>query len=472
MPTALVIGSGPNGLSAAIHLARHGYRVEVREASGQIGGGASSSALTLPGFLHDCGSAIHPMAVCSPFFRTLPLHEHGLEWIFPPAPLAHPLDGGRAVILDHDFETTAASLGVDRKAYLGLYRPLLDGWQKLMGDVLRPQPAIPHHPLLLAAFGLRALQPASVLAQSLFRTDAARALFAGMAGHSFLRLEQPLSSAFGMILGGSGHAVGWPVPKGGSQSIANALASYLRSLGGTITTDSPVASLDQLGDPDLTLCDITPRQFLHIAGKRIPAGYAQSLREYRYGPGVFKVDWALRQPIPWTAQECLRAGTVHVGGAFEEIAASERACWRETPSARPFVLLAQQSLFDPTRAPAGQQTAWAYCHVPNGWKGSQLEAIENQIERFAPGFRDIVLARSTHDTVQMESWNANLIGGDINGGANDSKQFVFRPTRHQYATPLKGVYLCSSSTPPGGGVHGMCGFHAASLALQQTHTRR
>ncbi len=466
MPSALVIGSGPNGLAAAIHLARHGYQVQVHEANEKIGGAATSGALTLPGFVHDLGSAVHPTAVCSPFFRTLPLQEYGLEWIFPPAALAHPLQGGRAVIVERDLDLTADSLGADSAAYRRLYRGFVSNWTNLIDDILRPQPGVPHHPLLLAEFGFRALQPAWFLARSAFKTEASQALFAGMAAHSFLPLEQPLSSAFGLILGGSAHAVGWPIPRGGSQSITNAMAGYLRSLGGSIHTSSPIESIEQTPPTDVLLCDITPRQFLRIAGSQLPSGYADALRKYRYGPGVFKVDWALREPIPWTAKECLRAGTVHIGGTLSEIAASERACWSRMPSELPFVLLAQQSLFDSTRAPAGQHTAWAYCHVPNGWDGSHLQAIEGQIERFAPGFQDVILARATRNPAQMESWNSNLVGGDINGGAADWQQFILRPTWRQYATPLRGVYLCSSSTPPGGGVHGMCGFNAAAQAIR------
>ncbi len=465
MPQAIVIGSGPNGLAGAIHLARHGWEVEVYEADTQIGGGASSAELTLPGFLHDRGSAVHPMAVSSPFFGSLPLREHGLEWIFPPVALAHPLDGGRAVVVERDLEQTAVRLGRDAAAYRKLYGPLLRDWGGLMHDVLAPQPSLPHHPFRMAQFGLRALQPASLLSRFLFETEEARALFAGMAAHSFLRLDQVISSAFGMILGGSAHAVGWPVPRGGSQKIADALASYLRSLGGRLRTHSRVESLEQLPKADVVLCDITPRQLLQLAGKTLPAGYRRALEHYRYAPGAYKVDWALREPIPWQAKECLRAGTIHLGGTLEEIEASEKAAYAAEPSAQPFVLLAQQSLFDSARAPAGQHTAWAYCHVPQGWQGSQLEAIENQIERFAPGFRDTILHRTTHNTAQLEAWNPNLIGGDINGGLPDAIQFVLRPTWRQYATPLKGVFLCSSSTPPGGGVHGMPGYHAARRAL-------
>jgi phytoene dehydrogenase-like protein len=326
-------------------------------------------------------------------------------------------------------------------------------------------PIIPRHPLLLAGFGVRAIQPATVLAESLFRGERARALFAGVAAHSTLKLEMPLSSAFGMILGGSGHAVGWPIPQGGSQSITNALASVLHSLGGRILTNSLVTSLDDLGNPDLLLCDITPRQFLAIAERQLPRSYKNSLQRYRYGPGIFKVDYALREPIPWRAKECLRAGTVHLGGTLPEIADSERAAWGPEPSRKPFMLLAQQSLFDPSRAPDNRHTVWVYCHVPNGWRGSMMQEIDSQIERFAPGFRDCVLARAVHTPADLQHYNPNLIGGDINGGAPDVIQFILRPTWRQYSTPLKGVYLCSSSTPPGGGVHGMCGYNAARRAL-------
>ena len=473
MPNAIVIGSGPNGLAAAVYLAQQGCQVEVREAAEEIGGGTRTAELTLPGFLHDVGSAVHPMGIGSPFFRTLPLQQYGLQWIQPSAPLAHPLDGGRAIMLERDLAATASQFGAaDRAGYMALFRPLVDRWEALLQDVLHPQPSIPRHPFLLAGFGLRALQPATDLARALFRTEAAQALFAGMAAHSFLRLEQLLSSAFGMILGGSGHAVGWPIPQGGSQAISNALAGYLQSLGGRIVTNAAVQSLEELGGPDLVLCDITPRQFLRIARNRLPSNFAKSMEKYRYGPGIFKIDYALSEAIPWRAKECLRAGTVHVGGTLEEISASERAIFGAAPSDRPFVLVVQQSLFDRSRAPQGQHTAWVYCHVPNGWPGSQLDAIETQIERFAPGFREVILARSVMNTAQMQNWNANLVGGDINGGAADIRQFILRPTWRQYETPVAGVYLCSSSTPPGGGVHGMCGYHAARRACKWLERQR
>ena len=463
--SAVVVGSGPNGLAAAIHLARNGFDVQVRECASEPGGGARSAQITLPGFVHDLGSAVHPMAVCSPFFRSLPLAEHGLKWIYPPAPLAHPLDDGTAVMLEKDLATTAKELGPDGPAYRKLFRPLVEHWQQVMNEVLQPMPILPHHPFLLAGFGLRAIQPATVLSEALFQGGRARALFAGMAAHSILKLEMPLSSAFGMILGGAGHAVGWPVPQGGAQSITNALTGVLHSLGGRILTNSPVTSLDGLGNPDLLLCDVTPRQFLALGEHHLPRSFRKSLRQYRYGPGIFKVDYALREPIPWRAKECLRAGTVHLGGTLSEIADSERAAWGSEPSSKPFLLLAQQSLFDPLRAPDGQHTAWVYCHVPNGWSGNILPQMEAQIERFAPGFRECVLARAVHTPADLQHFNPNLIGGDINGGAADLVQFVLRPTWRQYSTPLKGVFLCSSSTPPGGGVHGMCGYNSARRAL-------
>jgi phytoene dehydrogenase-like protein len=471
---AVVIGSGPNGLSAAILLAQSGLDVEVREAAATPGGGVRSGEVTLPGFVHDLGSAVHPMALSSPFLSTLPLREHGLEWIWPDAQLAHPLDDGTAVLLERDVQRTAAQFdSADAAAYRKLFQPLVKHWGTLTRELLRPVVRIPRHPFLLARFGLKGMQPATLLARSSFGNSPARALFAGSAAHSFLKLEAPISSAFGLMLSTAGHAVGWPIPKGGSQQITNALAGVLRSYGGRILTDAPVEALDELGSPDLTLCDVTPRQFIRLADRQLRGRpFLQLLERYRYGPGVFKVDWALREPIPWTAKECLRAATVHLGGTLEEIAASERGPWQGKPSDRPFVLLVQPSLFDSTRAPAGQHTAWAYCHVPNGWTGSMLPQIEGQIERFAPGFRDCVLARAVWSPADLERSNQNLIGGDINGGAVNLGQFFIRPTWRLYGTPLHGVYLCSSSTPPGGAVHGMCGYNAARRALKWLKARR
>jgi phytoene dehydrogenase-like protein len=457
---ATIAGSGPNGLAAAIVLASAGLAVEVREAASVAGGASRSAELTLPGFIHDLGSAVHPMAVVSPFFSNLPLAEAGLHWIWPASELAHPLDDGTAVMLERDLSETARQLGGDAAAYRRLYEPLLANWDGLRNDLLKPI-GWPKHPIAMARFGLLGLRSARAIADNHFNGVRARALFAGLAAHSFLPLESPVSAAFGLVLGLAAHAVGWPIPQRGAQSIADALVRCLRNAGGVVTTDAPVRSLSNLGD--VALLDVTPRQLLSIGGEDLPPSFRRQLKRYRYGPGVFKVDWALSQPIPWRARECLRAGTVHLGGTFDEIAASERA----NMSDRPFVLLAQPTLFDATRAPAGKHVAWAYCHVPNGWSGSALEAIESQVERFAPGFRDCILARAVFNTQAMQAWNANLIGGDINGGSFSGLQFFLRPTRRQYATPCRGVYLCSSSTPPGGGVHGMCGYWAAQHALRR-----
>jgi phytoene dehydrogenase-like protein len=466
-PTAKIVGAGPNGLAAAIVLARAGFTVEVRETASVAGGAARSAELTLPGFVHDLGSAVHPLAVASPFFSTLPLAESGLHWIWPPAELAHPLDDGTAVMLERDLGDTANQLGNDAAAYRRLYGPLLANWGGLRHDLLKPIIGWPRHPIAMARFGLLGLRSARAIAESHFKGPRARALFAGLGAHSFLPLESPVSAAFGLVLGVAAHAVGWPIPQGGARSIADALLACLQEAGGTVTTNARVLSLRELGHPDLTLLDVTPRQLLSIGGEEIQPPFRRQLQRYRYGPGVFKVDWALSEPIPWRARECLRAGTVHLGGTFEEIAASERAPERGTMSNHPFVLLSQPTLFDPSRAPAGKHVAWAYCHVPNGWPGSALEAIDAQVERFAPGFRECILSRAVFSPVAMNQWNENLVGGDINGGSVSGLQFFLRPTWRQYATPMKGVYLCSSSTPPGGAVHGMCGYWAAQWALRR-----
>ena len=453
-----MIGSGPNGLAAAITLALAGCKVTVRERAETIGGGTRSAALTLPGFVHDICSAVHPLAASSPVFDKFPLAAHGLTWIHPDAPLAHPLDDGSAVILERSLADTARTLGPDGPAWSRLFGPLVDAWPSLRHDLLAPALRIPNHPFRMAQFGLRAFRPASSLARSKFRGLPAQALFAGIAAHSVMPLEEPLSAGFGLVLGTLGHAVGWPIPRGGAHSIAHALAGYFASLGGEIVTSSPVTSLPD--DAPLVLCDVTPRQFVTLAGGRLPHAFRRTLERFRYGPGVFKMDWALDAPIPWRARDCARAATVHVGGTLEEIAA-----WERSHSGAPFVILAQPSLFDPTRAPAGKHTAWAYCHVPNGSGADMTVAIEGQVERFAPGFRDRILARSVLSPTALEARNPNLVGGDLGGGAIDLHQFLFRPTRSLYGTPLAGVYLCSSSTPPGGGVHGMCGYHAARRAM-------
>ncbi len=474
---AVIVGSGPNGLAAAVTLARAGRSVLVLEANHSLGGGTRSAELTQPGFVHDICSAVHPLAAGSPFFRTLPLERFGLRWIQPAIALAHPLDRGTAACLHQDLDTTADSLGRDAARYRRLMRPLVRNWQNLAEEFLQPMLHLPRHPFALARFGLGALAPATWLAKACFETEAARALFAGCAAHSFLSLEAPASAAFGLVLGMAGHAVGWPIPRGGSQAIANALAGYLRELGGQIETGRRVKNLADLPKSRAILFDTSPSQFAHIAGDRLPASYRQKLEKFRRGPGVFKVDYALSSPIPWRAEECRRAGTVHVGGTLDEIATGERAVANGEHPERPFVLVAQQSLFDETRAPRGQHTLWAYCHVPNGSTLDMSGRIEEQIDRFAPGFRDCILARHSANTAALEQSNPNLLGGDINGGAANLAQLIARPvfSATPYRTPLPGVYLCSASTPPGGGVHGMCGYHAARAALRdvwKTETAR
>ena len=466
MREALVIGSGPNGLTAAIVLAKAGLRTTVLEAESTIGGGTRSAELTLPGFVHDLCSAVHPMGISSPAWASFPLAEHGLEWIQPTLPLAHPFDDGSAAVLDRSLDRTCGRLGADGATYRARVAKLMLRWPELTHEILQPLLHMPASPVLLARFGMLALGAASGAARRIFRTEAARALFAGLAAHSVLPLEEYGSAAFGWVLAIAAHAAGWPIPRGGSQQIANSLAAYFKTLGGTITTNTRVRSLDELDRAALILCDVTPRQFLELAGKRLPDAFAGQLKAYRYGPGVFKIDWALSAPIPWKAKDCAQAGTVHVGGSLDEIARSERAAWNGVADDAPFVLVAQPSLFDSTRAPAGKHTAWAYCHVPSGSASNQTERIERQIERFAPGFGETILARHVFTPVQMEQHNANLVGGDITGGAQDLKQLLFRPTRMLYRTPLPGVFLCSSSTPPGGGVHGMCGWNAAKMALR------
>lgn len=470
---AIVVGSGPNGLAAAIVLAREGFSVLVREAQATIGGGARSAELTLPGFVHDICSAVHPMALSSPLFCSLPFASHGLQWIHPDVPLAHPFDDAPPAVLDRSFDRTAATLDPDGEAYRRLLAPMARDWETLAPEILGPMLHIPSRPLPLARFGLQALRPASSLARSAFRGPRARALFAGLAAHSIVALDQPGTSAIGLALAAAGHAVGWPIARGGSQQITEALASYLRSLGGTIEVNAPVDAIESLPPSRAVLLDLTPRQVAKIAARRLPPGYLRSLRRFTYGPGIFKIDWALDGPIPWRNPECARAGTLHLGGAAEEIEAGETASWNGKDIEHPFVLLTQPSLFDPSRAPAGRHTGWAYCHVPNGSALDRTEAIEAQVERFAPGFRDRILARHTRNTAQLEQANANLVGGDIGGGANNLRQLLIRPVLafDPYRTPAKGLYLCSSSTPPGGGVHGMCGYQAARSALKHTFGR-
>lgn len=469
MPDAVVVGSGPNGLAAAITLARAGRSVTVYEAEHDIGGGARSAELTLPGFVHDVCSAFHPLAAASPFFRTLDHPARGLFWVQPPAPLAHPLDDGTAVLLERDVAATAAGLGADGEPYAALLAPLVARWRDLYDEVLGPPVHLPRHPLLLARFGLTAMRSARSLTRR-FQGERPSALIAGMAAHSFLPLEHPFTAAFALMLGVSGHAVGWPVARGGSGAIARALAAELAAHGGVIVADRRIQQLADLPTARAYLFDTTPAQLALIAGDRLPSGARRALRRYRRGPGVFKIDYALAGPMPWRAQECLRAGTVHVGGTFDEIAASEREVHRGRHPERPFVLVGQQSLFDDTRAPAGRQTLWAYCHVPNGSMVDMTERLEAQLERFAPGFRDLVLARAVSGPADLERRNANDAGGDISNGSHGGLQLLVRPrvALDPYAMGARDLTLCSAATPPGGGVHGMCGHHGARSALRRS----
>jgi len=465
---AIVVGAGPNGLAAAIELARNGWSVAVVEAESTIGGGTRSAETTLPGFVHDLGSAIHPFGYASPFFRLLPLEDHGLEWIHPPAPLAHPFDDGTAAMLERSTEDTGATLGPDAEAYKNLMDPLVEDARRIE-DTLTGSPQAPRHPLVLAVAGLRSLRSARGVAEVMFEGEKAMGLLAGNAAHSFLPMEKRPSALFGFVLGTLGHAFGWPLPKGGSQKIADALASYLRSLGGEIYTGVRIRSVEEVPRTRTVLFDVTPRQLLDIAGVHFTGRYRRALERYRYGPGVFKVDFALHGPIPWKAEECLRAGTVHLGGTLDEISAGEAAVARGEHPDRPWILLAQQSLFDSTRAPEGKHTVWAYCHVPNGSTFDMTGRIEAQIERFAPGFKERILAKNISGPAELERQNANLVGGDVCGGYMDLRQLLARPMirLNPYSTPAEGLYICSSSTPPGGSVHGLCGYFAARAALSR-----
>ena len=465
---AVVVGAGPNGLSAAITVARKGRSVLVMEAAETIGGGARSDELTLPGFVHDVCSSIYPLGVGSPFFNTLPLHEHGLEWLHPLAPVAHPFDDGTAAVLERSIDATADALSPDANAYRRLMRPLVADWDKLADGFLGPL-RFPKHPFAMARFGLKAIRSANGLARSLFEGQRARSLFAGICGHSMMPLDRPPTAAFGLMLAIAGHAVGWPMVKGGSQNLTRALAAYLLSLDGEIVTGAKVESLDELPKSRAVLCDIPPRALVKITGDRLPGRYRRGLERFRQGVGVFKVDFALDGPVPWRASECARAGTVHLSGDIEDTVAAERAVWQGEHPERPHVLVAQHSLFDPTRAPGDKHTLWAYCHVPNGSTFDMTDRIEAQLERFAPGFRDRILAKSVMSPARLEEYNPNNIGGDISGGVQDIRQLFTRPVPRivPYSTPLRGLYICSASTPPGGGVHGMCGHHAALAALRR-----
>ena len=471
---AVIVGAGPNGLAAAITLARAGCSVLVCEANATVGGGARSAELTLPGFVHDVCSAVHPLAAGSPFFVTLPLERFGLEWIHPEIPLAHPLDDGSAACLHRDVDFTAEQLPGDSSAYRRLMKPLARNWRKLANEFLQPLLHWPQHPLSLARFGIPALCPATLLSKILFKHEPARSLFGGIAAHSFLPLESIASSAFGLVLGMAGHAVGWPIPRGGSQSIANALVNYLGELGGKIETNHRVENLNDLPKSRAVLLDVSVWEFLRIAQGQLPIPYRHRLESFQHAPGIFKIDYALSEPIPWTAEACRRAGTIHLGGTLDEIAAAERDVAGGKIPERPFTLVAQQSLFDKTRAPRGQHTLWAYCHIPFGCDIDMSDHIESQIERFGPGFRDCVLARHKMGAADLEKSNPNLTGGDINGGAANLMQLIARPifSPRPYRTGLPGVYLCSASTPPGGGVHGRCGYHAARCVLREIFAKR
>ena len=465
---AIVVGAGPNGLAAAVALARAGWKVQVREAADEIGGGARTLPLTIPGFLHDHCSAIHPLAAGSPFLRTLPLAEHGLRFVEPPAACAHPFDDGTAALLLRSTRETGATLGEDGRAWAALLDPFVEAFHELAEETLGAVLHLPRRPLLLARFGLSALLPASSLARARFRGARARALFAGIAAHAVRPLETSPTSAFGLVLAAAGHAVGWPFPQGGARRIPEALASLLREAGGDIVTRARVTSLGDLPPARAAILDLTPRQVLAIAGDRIAGRYGRALARFRYGPGAFKVDYALSAPIPWRAQECALAGTVHLGGEIDEIARAARAVAVGELPDRPFVLVAQHTLFDPSRAPAGRHTAWAYCHVPHRFGGDATRLLEAQIERFAPGFRDVVLARSVRRPADLERENPNVVGGDVGGGETSLWQTLFRPAARAipWSTPVAGLFLCSASTPPGGGVHGMCGYLAARAAMR------
>jgi phytoene dehydrogenase-like protein len=467
---AIVIGSGPNGLAAAIVLAQAGLAVEVYEAEQAPGGACRTLPLTLPGFLHDFGSAVHPLGAGSPFFNSLPLAQYGLEWVHGDAPCAHPLDDGTAVVLERDLALAEKELGSDGRNWRKLMQPFSERWQQLAEGCLGPVLRVPPHLFLMARFGVAALQPARMLASGHFRGVRARALFAGLAAHSFLAFDEPISSAAGLMLGIAAHAVGWPVPRGGSGAISQALIAHLQALGGTLHTSRRIdaQSFRELsGDSALALFDTAPRALLAIAGDRLRPSYKRTIGRFKRAPGVFKIDYALSEPVPWQAAACRRAITVHLGGSFDEIAAGEdEVCGGRHPE-RPFVLAAQPTLFDHTRAPRGKHVFWAYCHVPNGSTFDMTDRIEAQIERYAPGFRDCILARRVSPPAALEARDANLIGGDISGGSMSMRHFLFRPGIRSYSTGTRNLYLCSASTPPGGAVHGMCGFHAATLALRQ-----
>jgi len=465
---AVVIGSGPNGLSAGIYLAQQGCSVLILEAAEYAGGGVRSEELTLPGFIHDPCAAILPLTLTSPFFRSLPLEKFGLKWLDSPLPLVHPLDQGKAVLVMRSLDETAAYLGQDGRAYQRLLKPLLDDWENFSQDLLASVPFPPRSGLTFLRFATAALLPATILGKSLFREETGRAVWAGMAGHAMMPLEKVATGAFGILISLTAHAVGWPFPQGGAGALGAALIAYFKSLGGELLTGYPVRSLTDLPEHQVALFDVSPKNFVNIMGENLPASYQSALARYRYGPGVCKVDFALDAPTPWMAEAAHRAATLHLGGTAEEISAAERLVAQGKHPAQPYVLVAQPSLFDPIRAPKGKHTLWAYCHVPNGSRKDVSKEIETQIERFAPGFRRQILAKHVRTAIEMEAYNPNYVGGDINSGVQDLLQQFTRPvlSLNPYRTPIPGVYLCSSATPPGGGVHGMCGVHAARTALR------
>jgi phytoene dehydrogenase-like protein len=468
----VVVGSGPNGLAAAITLAERGLAVHVIEAESEIGGGCRTAELTLPGFHHDFCAAVLPFGVASPFFRAFDPVARGVEFVFPPAPLAHPLEGEDAVLLERSVDDTAANLGQDRARYRRIFAPLARHAPQLLDQFLGPL-RLPRHPLMVGAFGIPALLPATAFARLAYRGARARALFAGVAGHSMLSLDSPASTSIGLMLNLIGHASGWPVVRGGTAKVAMALAARLGDLGGTVETGRRVTSLADLPSSRLRVLDMVPRDIDRVCAEQLPERYRRRMRSYRYGPGVFKVDWALDGPVPWADPRCARAATVHIGGGIAEIVASEAAVAAGRHAERPFVILAQPSLFDSSRAPSGQQTLWGYCHVPNGSRHDMTSAIEAQVERFAPGFRDRIIARHTMDTAALEAHNTNNVGGDINGGMFSLSQLFTRPAPRisPYTTPNPSIFIGSAATPPGGGVHGMCGWWAAQAALRSLARR-
>lgn len=464
---AVVVGSGPNGIASAIVLQQQGLNVKLIETHSRPGGGLRSAELTLPGFVHDVCSAIHPLGRYSPFFNSLPLHEHGLEWIYPELELAHPFDNGSAAVLNRSIQATAASLGGDAENYIKLITPLTNAWDDIARDVLGPPLKLPDHLLKMTQFGLQALSSATGLARRRFKNEAARGLFAGICAHSIRPLEESLTAAIGLVLTITGHKTGWPFPKGGSQSLTNALISFFTSIGGQLETGYKITSYNELEFAKVKIFDLSPGPLLQIRDLTFPERYRKQLQNYRHGPGVFKIDYALSESVPFKAPECNKAGTIHLGGSMEEIAYSESQVWKGKHPEKPFLLFSQHSMFDATRSPAGKHTGWVYCHVPKGSTVDMTSAIEQQIERFAPGFRDTIIAKSIMNTVELEQYNPNYVGGDIAGGVADLKQLYARPAFRisPYSTPMKDVYICSASTPPGAGVHGICGFHAARKAL-------